>query len=160
MNASILRLLGAIAIIALTLPTSADASAPAGRYVVTSGGADAGTGNGTVYDTKTKLTWQQTAPMYSWANAKTYCASAAVSASLGGTGWRLPTIKELQTIVDYSQYSPAIDSTAFPSTPPIWFWSSSLCAGQSSCVWIINFGDGHTVTETALTNGAYVRCVR
>ena len=56
MNASILRFLSAVAIIAVTLPTSADADAPAGQYVVTAGG----TGNGTVYDTKSKLTWQQT----------------------------------------------------------------------------------------------------
>jgi hypothetical protein len=102
MNASIHRFLGALAIIAVALPTSADASAPAGRYVVTNGG----TGNGTVYDTKTKLTWQQTvsSTTYTWADAKTYCAG--VGTSLGGTGWRLPTLKELQTIVDYSQSNP------------------------------------------------------
>jgi hypothetical protein len=56
MNAPILRFLGAISIVGVTLPTPADANAPAGRYVVTNGG----TVNGTVYDTKTKLTWQQT----------------------------------------------------------------------------------------------------
>ena len=155
MNVSILRLLGAIAIIAVTLPTSADASAPTGRYVVTSGG----TGNGTVYDTKTKLTWQQTVPStaYTWANAKTYCAG--VGASLGGTGWRLPTLKELQTIVDYSQSNPSIDSTAFPSTPGNVFWSSSPLAGSSSNAWSVDFGYGYT-GNVVVSNPRYVRCVR
>jgi hypothetical protein len=157
MNVSILRLLGAIAIIAVTLPTSADASAPTGRYVVTSGG----TGNGTVYDTKTKLTWQQTvaSTTYTWANAKTYCGSAAVSTSLGGTGWRLPTLKELQTIVDYSQSNPSIDSTAFPSTPAAWFWSSSPLAGSSSFAWLVYFGNGSAYYDGVSATDS-VRCVR
>jgi hypothetical protein len=50
---------------------------------------------GTVYDAKTKLTWQQTvsSSMYTWADAKTYCAG--VGTSLGGTGWRLPREQEM-----------------------------------------------------------------
>jgi hypothetical protein len=95
---------------------SAEASAPAGRYVTMSG---------TVYDIETKLTWQQTAssPEYTWADANTYCAG--VSASLGGTGWRLPTFKELQTIVDDSRLNPSIDPTAFPTIPAGFTWASS-----------------------------------
>jgi Protein of unknown function (DUF1566) len=157
MKASIPSFLCAVAMIVVTLPTPADASAPAGRWVVTNGG----TGNGTVYDTKTKLTWQQTVPStaYTWANAKTYCAG--VGASLGGTGWRLPTIKELQTIVDYSQTSPSIDTTAFPSTPADWFWSSSPLAGSSSNAWVVLFFDGSSVDNVDVSNvNNVVRCVR
>ena len=144
--------LGAVAIIAVTSPTSADANAPAGRYVVTAGG----TGHGTVQDTKTGLIWQQTvtstSAAYNWAGAKTYCASTAVSTSLGGTGWRLPTLKELQTIVDYTQATaPIIDSTAFPSTPASGFWSSSPLAGSSSNAWFVHFSNGNTYTSTSLT---------
>jgi hypothetical protein len=154
MNARIFRFLAAVAVV-VALTASADASAPAGRYVVTSGG----TGNGTVYDTKTKLTWQQTVPStaYTWANAKTYCAG--VGASLGGTGWRLPTCKELQTIVDDSQTNPSIDTTAFPSTPAAWFWSSSPVAGSSSYAWGVYFDFGDTYGYD-ITNTNYVRCVR
>src|SRR5208283_815424 len=140
MNVSIPRLLGAVAIIAVTLPTSSYANAPAGQYVVTAGG----TGNGTVYDTKSKLTWQQTVSSvtYSWAGAKTYCAG--VGASLGGTGWRLPTIKELQSIVDLTQTtSPMIDPNAFPSTPSAVFWSSSPVAVSPSSAWVVYFNDGN-----------------
>jgi len=161
MKSAIPRFLGAVSIVVVALTTSADASAPAGRYQVTGGGTDAGTGNGTVYDTKTKLTWQQTVPSttYTWANAKTYCGSAAVSTSLGGTGWRLPTLKELQTIVDYSQSNPSIDSTAFPSTPGNVFWSSSPLAGSSSNAWSVDFGYGYT-GNVVVSNPRYVRCVR
>ncbi len=78
--------------------------APAGRYVVTAGG----TVNGTVQDTKTGLIWQQTVPSgtYTWADATAYCGSTVVSTRLGGTGWRLPTLEELQTIVDHTQAAP------------------------------------------------------
>jgi hypothetical protein len=156
MNARIFRFLAAVAVV-VALTASADASAPAGRYVVTSGG----TGNGTVYDTKTKLTWQQTVPStaYTWANAKTYCAG--VGASLGGTGWRLPTCKELQTIVDDSQTNPSIDTTAFPSTPAAWFWSSSPVAGSPSYAWLVNFNNGYTYNfYDGFTDTDSVRCVR
>jgi len=137
------------------LPAPADAGAPAGRYVVASGE----TGNRTVYDTKTKLTWQQILPSteYTWANAKTYCAG--VGASLGGTGWRLPTCKELQTIVDDSWIAPAIDPNAFPSTPVTWFWSSSPVVGSPSIAWGVYFYFGYTGFYDT-TNTYHVRCVR
>lgn len=103
MSAPIRCLLGAITMCMVALPRSADANAPAGHYVVTTGN---GTGNGTVYDTKSKLTWQQTAPAttYTWDDAKSYCAG--VGASLAGTGWRVPTVEELRTIVDPTQGEP------------------------------------------------------
>jgi len=141
---------------AVASPTPADASAPAGQYVVTAGG----TGSGTVYDTKSKLTWQQTPPTpYSWADAKTYCAS--LGASLGGTGWRLPTGKELQTIVDYSQASaPLMDPNAFlPGTPSWFFWSASVVADSTSNATGVSFYDGTTGYD-AMTSKNDVRCVR
>ena len=156
MNASILRFLSAVAIIAVTLPTSADANAPAGQYVVTAGG----TGNGTVYDTKSKLTWQQTvsSTTYTWADAKTHCAG--VGASLGGSGWRLPTIKELVTIVDLSQATAAmIDPNAFPGTPAAWFWSSSPVAGSPSYAWYVLFGNGYSFSTSDVSSMYNVRCV-
>ena len=157
MNASILRRLGALAIIMVTSPRSVDAAAPAGHYVVTAG---SGTGNGTVYDTKSKLTWQQTvsSTAHTWADAKTYCAGVGVS--LGGTGWRVPTIKELQSIVDLSQTAaPRIDPNAFPATPSGGFWSSSPLAGSSSNAWLVYFDDGHTSYYDVPTH-SFVRCVR
>jgi Protein of unknown function (DUF1566) len=156
MNASILRRLGALAIIMVTSPRSVDAAAPAGHYVVTAG---SGTGNGTVYDSKSKLTWQQTvsSTTYTWDAAKTYCAG--LGASLGGTGWRVPMIKELLSIVDFSQTVPAIDPNAFPSTPSAEFWSSSPLAGSSSVAWVVGFSYGYTGYGVVSVAGP-VRCVR
>jgi hypothetical protein len=156
MNASIPRFLCAVAMVAVIPPTPADASAPGGRYVVTNGG----TSSGTVYDSKTRLTWQQTTSSipYTRADAKTYCAG--VGSSLGGTGWRLPTLKELQSLVDYSQTTPPmIDSTAFPGTPSDFFWSASPLAGSSSGAWDVYFGNGQT-GFCGVSGTFNVRCVR
>jgi formylglycine-generating enzyme required for sulfatase activity len=148
MNATFPRFLGAVAVASLALSTSAEASAPAGRYT---------TAGGTVTDTKTKLTWQQTAApaAYVWAAAKTYCQTL----SLAGTGWRLPTRKELQTIVDYSQSNPSIDPTAFPATLAAAFWSSSPVAGSPASAWLVDFSIGGSYGYGGPA-AYYVRCVR
>ena len=137
---------------------AAYASAPVGRYSVNAG---------TVFDTKTKLTWQQAAPqgMMDLAAAKNYCPT--LSATLGGTGWRVPTIKELQSIIDYSQSAPAIDQSAFPGTTGGGFLSisqvirsgSGCTLDQPPCDWRISFGNGSTGYNSD-TVPALVRCVR
>jgi hypothetical protein len=68
-------------------------------------------------------------------------------------------VKELQTIVDDSQRDPSIDTTAFPWTPAIFFWSSSPVAGSSSLAWTVTFDDGYT-SDYGVSNPINVRCVR
>jgi hypothetical protein len=160
MNTSILRLIGvlAIAIIGVTLPRAVTAAAPDGHYVVTDGSE---TGTGTVYDTRSKLTWQKTvsSTVYTWADAKTYCAG--LGTSLGGTGWRLPTLKELYSIVDLSRsVAPYIDPNAFPSTPSTAFWSASPVACPRSNAWRVNFRNGNTDLDSYMFDTGNVRCVR
>jgi hypothetical protein len=130
-------------------------AAPAGQYTYTAGGV-------TVVDAKTGLTWQRTVPTaMTQLEAKTYCKSDAVATSLSGVGWRLPTTKELQTLVDYSaDAAPMIDRSAFPLTPPNPFWSSSPVATTVLAnVWATTFANGFTFI-TDPTNVQYVRCVR
>jgi Protein of unknown function (DUF1566) len=145
------RLIGAaLATAAASVALVSGAAAPAGRYVVS---------NGTVYDTKTKLTWQQAvAPStYGATDAVTYCSSL----SLNGTGWRLPTYKELVTILDYSVAAPGpmIDATAFPGTPGNYFNSSTPSAGMAGNVWEVQFGSGWTDPRGGGPENN-VRCVR
>ncbi len=124
------------------------AGAPAGQYTIA---------NGTVYDTKTKLTWQQAAPatLYAWADAKDYCSGL----SLAGIGWRLPTVKELHTIVSDSL---SIDATAFPGTATDTYtlWSSSPLAGSSSSVWYVGIGYAGVTGTSDVSDVRNVRCVR
>jgi hypothetical protein len=134
---------------------AAIAEATSTRYTVTAG---------TAYDMRTKLTWQQgPAPaMYTWNDAEAFCSST-VSATFGGAGWRLPTVKELQSLIDYAQPSGAtIDQVTFPATAAASFWSSTPVGGFSPSVWLVNFGNGFTFPGLGLpsTDTFNVRCVR
>jgi hypothetical protein len=151
-------LLGCAAVIAAVFAVSrrAISSAPAGRYTIP--------GDGTVYDNQTKLTWQQASlPAQIQSAAIASCRSVA----LPGSGWRLPTIKELHTLIDFSASAPPyIDQTAFPGTSTTnssAYWSSSAQAGNPvgsvAMAWTVYFSS--PVTMFNPTNvGAYVRCVR
>jgi hypothetical protein len=116
------------------------------RYVVQGGGL--------VSDTATGLTWQQTvdAGSYTWSAAMTHCAGL-------GTGWRLPSLTELQTIVDDTKVSPAIDGAVFPNTPAKDFWTSSVYAQIPTEAWVDNFDSGDTF-DVSVTTPNRVRCVR
>jgi hypothetical protein len=112
--------------------------------------------NGTVLDTQTQLTWQQTMPptRYGWAEAGQYCKML----SLDGSGWRLPTINELQTLVDDSK-NPSLDTTAFPNSPSEYFWASSTVVDDATRAWTTFFTNGSTY-PFAMTAAKNVRCVR
>jgi hypothetical protein len=132
------------------------ANAPAGRYTVSAG---------TVFDTKTKLTWaQHAAPgTMSFSNGESFCRN--LGASLGGTGWRLPSKKELLTLVDYSQtVAPCIDPVAFPSEPTGYYWTGTgppSRSGEGSIIGV-NFSTGATSFlsgDPMYGDSASVRCV-
>jgi hypothetical protein len=127
------------------------ATAPVGRYAV---------GTDTVKDNETGLTWQRAVPAqtYDWANAKTYCQGL----SLGGfaSGWRLPSKKELETLVDFgvAKPGPTVDSTAFPGAPAQAFWTSTSLAWSADYAWTVDFGYGGSLGYVT-TDTDRVRCV-
>lgn len=114
--------------------------------------------DGTVTDMTTGLMWQQaTAPVeYPWEQALSYCENL----TLGGyADWRLPTIKELESIVDLTRVNPAINTTFFPDTNGAWYWSSTASFQDfsgSECIDFSNGGGGYSQR----TISQYVRAVR
>jgi hypothetical protein len=112
---------------------------------------------GTVLDASTQLTWQQAASpdRVTWNDAQTACAAL----DLQGTGWRLPNMKELQTLVDESHAAPAIDTAAFPDTPAEGFWAATPLVDAPTSAWFVSFDEG--IAYNALTTHQYrYRCVR
>ncbi len=94
-----------------------------------------------------------------WAEAKAYCAGL----SLDGSGWRLPTLTELESIVDAAVPfpGPTIDQTAFLGTPSGGFWTSSPGSGVPPSHWvsIVTFDSGDSFV-TPETDYEWTRCVR
>jgi hypothetical protein len=119
-------------------------------------------GNGIVRDNVTGLEWQQaTVPgTYTWAQAITYCENLVLPAG-GYSDWRLPTIKELSTLVDSSipYPGPTINTTFFPGTVASYYWSSTTYAYYTSYAWGVSFGYGYVMYYDK-TNNYYVRAVR
>ena len=115
-------------------------------------------GNGTITDTGTGLVWQKaTAPgTYTWEQALTYCENLTLG---GHSDWRLPNRNELQSIVDYNRYNPAIDTTFFPGTVASSYWSSTTFAGSTGDAWYVFFNFGYVGSYYKAGN-CYVRAVR
>lgn len=114
-------------------------------------------GNGTVTDSSTGLVWQQGEPgTKTWDNALTYCEGL----SLGGADdWRLPNVKELESLTDDARYNPALDTTYFPNANSSNYWSSTTYASNTLNAWYVNFANGY-VYYNDKSNSSYVRCVR
>jgi hypothetical protein len=76
----------------------------------------------TVFDAKTGLEWdREESDLIPWQKAMDSIAT--------GKGWRMPSIEELISLIDYSLVDPA---TEFPNMPLGWFWSSLPYANDVS----------------------------
>ena len=121
--------------------------------------------DGTVTDTTTGLMWMRfalgqtwdgntgvgKAQRYSWEDAK------SLHKDFAGSGlWRLPDIEELKSIVVPEKKAPAIDSSAFPNTPSLGFWSGSASANDMKSAWSVRFTSGYAIGD----HRAFGNCVR
>ena len=79
----------------------------------------------------------------------------------GHSDWRLPSVGELASIVDYGIASPGptIETGYFPNTPGSYFWSASANAYYSGYAWNVNFNYGDTGNSSKY-NILQVRLVR
>jgi len=117
-------------------------------------------GDGTVTDTETGLMWQQYVPDIgrTWEQALSFCETLRLP---GYTDWRLPTIKELQTLAKYTSYNPAINTTAFPGTPTgNNYWSSTTYTGNINSARSMYFYNGMFGGGSDKNTPRLVRAVR
>lgn len=132
--------------------------------------------NGTVSDTTHGLMWKKCSEGQSWRQAGNSCDGNAAGLSwddalnqveilnadqgfAGFKDWRLPTIKELATLVAYDRPSP-IDLNVFPATPSLWYWSGTPFQRQATRAWFVAFGSGDISIERIDNQSLHVRLVR
>ncbi|MHB8092903.1 MAG: Lcl domain-containing protein [Syntrophales bacterium] len=114
-------------------------------------------GDGTVTDTDTGLMWQkEMVTGKTWDEALKYAEGLSLARY---NDWRLPTLKELQSIVNYSHYNLATDTAFFPGTLSSDCWSSSTNAYWGGGAWGIDFDHGDVYGQGKMTALA-VRAVR
>jgi hypothetical protein len=96
--------------------------------------------DGTITDQATGLMWQQNEVLpRNWEQALAYCEKLELGEH---TDWRLPTIKELSSLVDENRINPAVDTTAFPGARAVPYWSSTTFTGHAGFAWYVKFGNG------------------
>lgn len=123
-------------------------------------------GDGTVHDACTGLTWLKgtldadgvegttQGDLLEWCDALSRCEALVFA---GHADWRLPSVRELESIVDYDRREPAIPPLF--EAEPSFYVSSTSYTGFAGLAWGVDFESGRTTAE-GRTSGAYVRAVR
>lgn len=119
-----------------------------------------------VYHEETGLEWMRCPTGMTWdggacdGNPSKYTWSESRRlAEVTGADWRIPTIEELQGIVEECQNKPAINLNVFPDTPSNFFWSYDTGGSFSDTAKGIYFLYGSEGTKPK-SKKANVRLVR
>ena len=115
--------------------------------------------NNLVLDKRNAIYWQDNSfsqkSSEDWDDAVEYCDKLVIH---GMKNWRLPTFRELFSIVDYTRINPAINPI-FSYVNEGTYWTSTDFASTSSRAWTIDFRTGETYYSMKTTNHA-VRCAK
>ena len=114
--------------------------------------------NGTITDNLTQLIWQKvpnTAAL-TWENAIAYAEGLSLATA---TDWRLPNVKELQSLNDETKSNPSVNTTYFATIGVKNYWSSTSLPNQITESWFWNTQFGIT-TYGLKTTTNYVICVK
>jgi len=123
-------------------------------------------GGEAVLDKETGLVWEQspTNATYTWENAINHC----IPLELGGRkGWHLPTTEQLASLVDTSNFNPALptghpfdtDCASGGCVQSSTYWSATTYASYTGSAWFVDLYYGGVSNLSKAING-YAWCVR
>lgn len=111
-----------------------------------------------IFDTTTSLLWQDASinedASVTYKEATNYCKFLKIDKY---ENFRLPTLRELQTLVDYNNYDPAI-LDGFKHTASTTYWTTTPFVDADDAVWTLNFEKGSRNTK-AVYYDRHFRCV-
>ncbi len=139
--------------------------------------------DGTIYDNKSGLMWKQCTEGLSGPQCNPIGPTTEFSPDLasptyllnwlknvngnpntlgaGFSDWRIPTVKELASLVDRCitpPSTPAINTTIFPASKSVSYISATVNANDLNTFWYVDFGDGSV--GVGLPQNKYLRLVR
>jgi hypothetical protein len=109
-------------------------------------------GDGTVTDNLTGLVWLKDAKRFEregWYTALNDCNSLADDGTSLTDGsqvgdWRLPNVRELQSLIDYGRYSPALpQGHPFTNVQSEYYWTSNTSLDGHYGGWYVDLQSGH-----------------
>lgn len=77
-------------------------------------------------------------------DTQSYAAALNAAALCGYADWRMPTYRELLTLVNIGASSPSIETNYFPNTLAAPYWAASSAAFAPANAWYVNFAGGAT----------------
>ena len=113
-----------------------------------------------IKDTRTNLMWEDTPHVKESKTTQPKAEKYCTNLTLGSfTDWRLPTIKELLSIVDYKRVEPALSPAFTYIEDESFYWTKTVVADESDAFWGVNFKRGAS-SKASEYYDRYVRCVR
>lgn len=123
-----------------------------------------------VTDAQTGLVWQRCSAGQTWSSSTSTCTGGAsvyahadaLAYAKTQSGWRLPNVKELYSVVKTTTVVPAADATAFPSMPNttgVAYWTSTPDVQSPASAWGVEFKLGAVASYTR-SSANFVRLVR
>jgi hypothetical protein len=94
-----------------------------------------------VLDNETALVWQRT-PMemaVQWNVTQSWCGTASTG---GRGGWRMPTLAELRSLVDFSRMAPSLPAGhPFVLSATLTYWTSTRSTNNTNLLFVSNFSN-------------------
>jgi Protein of unknown function (DUF1566) len=101
---------------------------------------------GTVYDRRTGLGWATVEPPslgpLSWTDALDIVDSMNAGVAYGYHDWRLPNIRELESLIDIRRHTPALSEGHPFGLVPEGCWSSTTSVYEPRFAWVVYMQDG------------------
>ncbi len=112
-----------------------------------------------IYDRTQNLYWQQIPHTerrnkYTHFEAGEYCAKL----DLGGMQWRLPTVAEWVSVLDFSRFDPVLDKDVFKYTYSRYYWTEDTLSDFSNEAFVVGMKVG-SIAQSSKVNRSFVRCV-